>query len=77
MNFELPIGTRGNVADFRKIFTIDYLTENNLNFYTSAFSSVRIIGALTKYGEVVVHKNDVLTYLGKGKWDIRQDKKDE
>lgn len=77
MNFELPIGTRGHVADFLKIFTIDFLNNNNLNFYTSALSSVRIIGALTKYGEVVVQYDDVLTYLGKGKWDVRQEKKDE
>lgn len=77
MDFELPIGTRGNVADFKKIFTIDFLTEDNLTFYSSVFGGAIVISALTKYGEVIVHKNDVLTYLGNGIWDVRQEKKDE
>lgn len=77
MNFELPIGVRGHVADFEKVFTRDFLTEDNLTFYSSVFGGAGVISALTKYGEVIVHKNDVLTYLGNGIWDVRQEKKDE
>lgn len=77
MNFELPIGARGNIAEFQKIFTIDFLTEDNLTFYSSTFGGAGVISALTKYGEVIVHKNDVLTYLGNGIWDVRREKKDE
>lgn len=77
MNFELPIGVRGHVADFEKVFIKNFLIENNLKFYTNNLGNLVLVSAVTKYGEVVIHKKDVITYLGKGKWDVRQEKKDE
>lgn len=71
MAISLKIGERGKPQEF-----IDSYTKYFLEFYgfedyelNTPFSE-DLITVQTKYGELVVQKEDVITYVGDGIWSV-------
>ena len=44
----------------------------SLEFNNNADVNFRLYTVNTKYGEMVIHDNDVVTYLGNDLWDVRK-----
>lgn len=75
MKIELPIGVRATLEDFKKSYTIDFLRKHGYEQYTNSmkFSGNPLVmceTVQTKYGQLVVHDFDVLTYVGKKHWSV-------
>jgi hypothetical protein len=65
----LQVGTRGTAKEFLYAHTRDFLGEHG--FKTQMFKDLMVFMSVkTKYGEMVVHKGDMLTYVGKGIWNL-------
>lgn len=70
---KLLIGTRARCIDFCDAYQPAYLIKHGWNFYR--LEDLRSVK--TKYGEIVVDFDDVLTYVGDGVWDVRSSEKDQ
>lgn len=68
---ELPIGTRGTARLLIDIYTRQYLSRNG--FKVKKYELMIFMSAQTKFGEMVVYPDDVLTYIGNKKWSISKD----
>ncbi|WP_131501294.1 hypothetical protein [Lactobacillus crispatus] len=76
MKIDLPVGTRATLDEFIDSYTPYFLMKYGYNQY--AAHSMGINKAVcqsveTKYGEVVVHHDDILTYVGNKKWSVTRD----
>lgn len=77
----LSVGLRGNINYFFKSYQYDFLDKHGFHEYrlitspyfkSNADVNFRLYTVNTKYGEMVIHYNDVVTYLGNDLWDVRQ-----
>lgn len=67
----LAVGTRGTAKEFLAAHTRDFLGQ--YGFKTQMFEDLMVFMSVkTKYGEMVVHKGDMLTYVGKGIWSLNK-----
>ena len=82
MKNTIPIGTRGMLKDFLDMYNIKFLKKCGLKTYEVKPEDLGLSGytcmikrytVATKYGEIVVKPDRVLTYVGDGKWDVRYD----
>lgn len=76
MKINIEIGTRGTVSDFLETYCQSFLEQHGWFFRRIKFSNIELIGpilftVITKHGEIVVHKDDILTYVGHNVWDVR------
>lgn len=77
MKIDLPVGTRGRLVEFNDSYTREFLKKYGVKFYTtSALLGTHVLAETvpTKYGELVVHDYNVLTYVGGKKWAVEQRK---
>lgn len=80
MKLEIPIGTRAKTNEIRKTFNESFLRKKGVKVYRYNINprfSEMLTTVKTKYGEMVAHDDDVLTYVGDGIWDVRRDVPDE
>lgn len=71
----LGIGVRGEVINFVDSYTESFLYKHGLKRYdlVSKYTSDHLTTVQTKYGELVVQKEDVITYVGNGIWSVSKD----
>ena len=78
MKIKIDIGTRGTLKEFKKSYQRKFLEKYGYKAYGHVvpFESFVILAETveTKCGELVVHDNDVLTYLGHKLWAATEDK---
>ena len=78
MKINIPVGTRGTLKKFKKSYQRDFLEKHGYKAYGHVvpFGNLAILAEAveTKYGELVVHDNDVLTYLGHKLWAVTKAK---
>lgn len=76
---KLSIGTRARCIDFCDTYQPAYLIKHGWKFNKLAGSRLNqyLRSVKTKYGEIIVDFNDVLTYVGDGVWDVRSSEKDQ
>ncbi len=74
---ELPIGTRGTLKEFKQVHTVKFLKRYGYKEYGywPYLDKPRTLAETvkTKFGELVIHDSDVLTYVGNKKWSISKD----
>ncbi|NRO27724.1 hypothetical protein [Lactobacillus helveticus] len=73
----IDIGVRGTLKDFKNAYTVEFLGKYGYKEYSyRLFNPKPIILAKTiktKYGELVIHNNSVITYVGDGIWSVSRD----
>ena len=78
MKIDLPVGTRATLEEFIDAYTPYFLMKYGYREYSTPvpLSGRRVIcrSVKTKYGEIIVHDDDVLTYVGGKKWAVEQRK---
>ena len=81
MKIELKVGTRATVADFRNTYKARYLLLHGWRIdsvvkpmVAGLTNRVDLISVPTKYGQLVVKNEDMLTYVGNNVWDVRSSK---
>ena len=69
MKIKIDIGTRGPLKEFKKSYQRKFLEKYGYKAYGG---SVVVLAETveTKYGELVVHDNDVVTYVGNKHWSV-------
>lgn len=74
MAISLKIGERGKPQEFIDSYTKDFLEFYGFEDYKlNAPFSEELITVQTKYGELVVQKEDVITYVGNRIWSVSKD----
>lgn len=73
LKIKLPIGTRATLETFIQTYTRGYLANHGIiirkyNFFLDSHNL--IYSAFTKYGEIILDRKDIITYVGKGKWSV-------
>ena len=81
MKIELKVGTRATTKDFRNTYKARYLVEHGWRIdsvvkpmVAGLTNRVDLVSVPTKYGQLVVKNEDMLTYVGNNVWDVRSDK---
>ena len=79
MKIKIDIGTRETLKEFKNAYTAKFLKLHGYKEYGYQWFGeiVTFKTVKTKYGELVVHDNDVLTYLGHKLWAATEDKEHE
>lgn len=68
MELTIPMGTRGTAKEFEHTYSRRFLFKHGYKFYTT----VGMLGVgSNQHGELIIEDNDILTYLGHNKWDVR------
>lgn len=74
MKIKIDIGTRGTLKEFKKSYQRDFLEKYGYKAYSHVVPFNRPVilaeSVKTKYGELVVHDNDVVTYVGNKHWSV-------
>lgn len=74
MKIKIDIDTRGTLKEFKKSYQRKFLEKYGYKAYghVGTFGSFAILAesVKTKYGELVVHDNDVVTYVGNKHWSV-------
>lgn len=68
----LGIGARGKAINFVDSYTESFLYKHGFKRYdlVSKYTSDHLTTVQTKYGELVVSANDVITYVGDHTWSV-------
>lgn len=71
----LGIGARGKAIVFNDTYTESFLYNHGFKRYelVSKYTTDHLTTVQTKYGELVVSANDVITYVGDGIWSVSRD----
>lgn len=71
----LGIGARGKVIDFTNTYSDGFLYKHGLRRYVidMPFRNDHLTTVQTKYGELIVSANDVITYVGDHIWSVSRD----
>lgn len=69
MKIKIDIGARGTLKKFKKSYQRDFLEKYGYKAYGGNFVFLAET-VETKYGELVVHDNDVVTYVGNKLWSV-------
>ena len=73
MKINIPVGTRETLKEFKKSYQRKFLEKYGYKAYGHVILGSFVILAETvetKYGELVVHDNDVVTYVGNRTWSV-------
>lgn len=81
MKIELQVGTRATTKDFRNTYQARYLLLHGWRIDPILSSiiprpdnQIDVVSVPTKYGQLVVKNEDILTYVGDNVWDVRSKK---
>lgn len=82
MKIEMQVGTRATTKDFRNTYKARYLLQHGWRIDSVVKPMVAgltnrvvdLISVPTKYGQLVVKNEDMLTYVGNNVWDVRSSK---
>lgn len=68
----LGVGARGKAIAFNDTYTESFLYNHGFKHYelVSKYTSDHLTTVQTKYGELVVSANDVITYVGDHTWSV-------
>lgn len=85
MKIEIPIGTRGTLKEFKTSYQPGFLSKYGYKRYTNIIplNGLKVVceAVNVKYnsiqGELIVHDNDVLTYLGHKLWAVTKNREHE
>ena len=70
----LGIGARGEVINFVDSYTESFLYKHGFKRYElESPINEKLTTVQTKYGELVVHNNNVITYVGDHIWSVSRD----
>lgn len=69
MKIKIDIGARGTLKKFKKSYQRDFLEKYGYKAYGGNFVFLAET-VETKCGELVVHDNDVVTYVGNKHWSV-------
>ena len=79
MKIDIPVCTRGTLREFKESYQPEFLSKYGYKRYTKTvpFSVCTVCEAVNvKYssiqGELIVHDNDILTYLGHKLWAVKK-----
>lgn len=69
---DIGIGARGTLRQFKKKYTTRFLKLHGYKEHGYQFFGeiVLIKTVKTKYGELVIHNDSVITYVGSGVWSV-------
>ena len=72
MKIKIDIGTRGTLKEFKNAYTAKFLKLHGYKEYGYQWFGeiVTFKTVKTKYGELVIYNNSVLTYVGDGIWSV-------
>ena len=81
MKIKMQVGTRATVADFINTYKARYLLQHGWRIdsvvkpmVAGLTNRVDLVSVPTKYGQLVVKNEDMLTYVGNNVWDVRSNK---
>lgn len=81
MKIDIPVGTRGTLKEFKTSYQPEFLSKYGYKRYTNIIPfGVKVVceAVNVKYsfiqGKLIVHDNDVLTYLGHRLWAVTKAK---
>lgn len=82
MKINIPVGTRGTLKEFKTSYQPEFLSKYGYKRYTNIIplNGLKIVCETVnvKYssvrGELIVHDNDILTYLGHELWAVTKAK---
>lgn len=85
MKIEIPVGTRGTLKEFKTSYQPEFLSKYGYKRYTNIIplNGLKVVceAVNVKYnsiqGELIVHDNDVLTYLGNKLWAVTKAKEEK
>lgn len=69
MKINIPVGARGTLKEFKKSYQRDFLEKYGYKAYGGSFG-ILAETVETKYGELIVYDNDVVTYVGNKHWNV-------
>lgn len=75
MEIKIEIGTRESFRKFKRSYQPEFLKKYGYHFYgypaiiTGNFRTLAE-SLDTKYGELIVHDDDIVTYVGNKKWSV-------
>ena len=80
MKIDIPVCTRGTLREFKESYQPEFLSKYGYKRYTNIipFKGVKVVceAVNVKYssiqGELIVHDNDILTYLGHELWAVKK-----
>ena len=79
MKIDIPVCTRGTLREFKESYQPEFLSKYGYKRYTKTvpFSVCTVCEDVNvKYrsiqGELIVHDNDILTYLGHKLWAVKK-----
>lgn len=77
MKIEIPVCTRGTLKEFKNAYTAKFLKLHGYKEYGYQWFGeiVTFKTVKTKYGELVIYNNSVLTYVGDGIWSTERSQK--
>lgn len=78
MKIDIPVGTRGTLKEFKTSYQPGFLSKYGYKRYTNIIplNGLKVVceAVNVKYssiqGELIVHDNDILTYLGHKLWAV-------
>ena len=75
MKINIPVCTRGTLKEFKNAYTAKFLKLHGYKEYGYQWFGeiVTFKTVKTKYGELVIYNNSVLTYVGDGIWSVAKD----
>ena len=85
MKIEISVCTRGTLREFKESYQPEFLSKYGYKRYTNIipFNGLKVVceAVNVKYnsiqGELIVHDNDVLTYLGHKLWAVTKAKEEK
>ena len=66
----LAVGTRGTLKEFKKSYQRKFLEKYGYKAVPWGNFVILAETVETKYGELIVHDNDVVTYVGNKHWSV-------
>ena len=69
---DIGIGVRGTLEQFKKKYTTKFLKLHGYKEYGyQSFGEIVVFETVkTKYGELVIHDNSIITYVGDHIWSV-------
>ena len=79
---KLDVGLRGTMEHFKQTFTKEFLKKHGYGTYEkhTPFTGNDIVlcqTVQTKYGEMVIQDDNVVTYVGDGVWSVDRNKSED
>lgn len=79
---DIGIGVRGTLKEFKHKYTVEFLQKHGYTRYTyypPFYSQPKVIVQTvnTKYGEIVVNNNSMITYVGGRVWSVSRDENNQ